>query len=102
MVYQSRLYRYPRLWSKGIIQRHLLEWADHKCECCGADRDDVSLHVHHLIWRDKHDCRFENLLVCCVGCHTRLHNRKWQPGQPWLPDWGAVPEWLKVRNLEHN
>jgi hypothetical protein len=101
--------KYPKIWNKGIIQRHLIDLAQGCCECCGqigtnsdlpeATNGTVLLHVHHLKWQAKHDARWENLLVCCTGCHTRLHNQKWQPGKPWNPKHGPIPNWAFQRGL---
>ncbi|NEQ29648.1 MAG: HNH endonuclease [Leptolyngbya sp. SIO4C5] len=100
MVY-SRKFKYPRVWCKGIVQRILLSWAGHKCEHCGATDEQSLLHVHHLSWKAKHDCRWENLVVLCVSCHTQIHNRRWQPGSIWRSQWGEVPNWLKLRKLNY-
>lgn len=101
--------KYPRIWSKHIIQKVLIAWANNRCECCGelgtntkdpdAENGTVLLHVHHLKWSAKHDATWENLLVCCTGCHTRIHNQKWQPGKEWNPKHGDVPQWLIIRGL---
>lgn len=93
----SRPTKYPKLWSKGIIQKLLIKWAGCKCEHCGASQADALLHVHHLIWIAKEDCRWENLTVLCTSCHVKIHNQKWQPGKPWLERWGEVPQWAIVR-----
>ncbi|HEY9747452.1 MAG TPA: HNH endonuclease signature motif containing protein [Allocoleopsis sp.] len=95
----TRVGKYPKVWEKGIIQRILLSWAGRKCENCGTTDEQASLHVHHLRWKAKHDCRFENLVVVCVRCHTILHNRQYQPGVDWQERWGPVPEWAIVRGL---
>lgn len=91
--------RYPKRWTKGAIQKAMLQWSDHRCEVCGARGEDELLHVHHLHWADKHDCRWENLLVCCVSCHTRIHNHKWQPGKPWSLT--ATPDWMTQRGYSN-
>ena len=91
--------KYPKCWRKGIIQRIILEYADYHCEHCGVSGSFALLHVHHLIWNDKHDCRWQNLLCVCTGCHVRIHNYKWQPGQLWISRWGDVPEWAIARGL---
>ena len=96
-VYTLAAGKYPKIWNKGIIQKALIAWADHKCECCGATDDDVLLHVHHMTWLAKKDCRWENLLVCCTGCHVRLHNQRWQPGKFWYEKHGPVPHWAVIR-----
>lgn len=89
-----RLLHYPSAWRSGLIQRVMLKWSGNRCECCG---EMGGVLVHHLVWELKGDCRFENLLVCCLGCHVRLHNREWQPGKVWL--WGEIPEWQKIRGM---
>jgi len=94
--------QYPACWKKGHVQKVLLDWANHRCEVCDRGLDQVSLHVHHLTWADKHDCRWINLLVCCRACHVQLHNRRWQPGQKWESRWGEVPEWAIARGLLDN
>ena len=97
----KRLGHYPSGWQSGRVQRIMLRWAGHVCECCGAAAADRLLHVHHLIWEAKHDCRYENLLVCCVNCHTRLHNIEWQPGKLWTFT-DRCPEWMTARGHTPN
>ena len=86
---------YPHGWKSGRIQKILVKWANYKCENCGVSGTEVLLHVHHIRWHDKHDCRFENLVVVCVKCHTRIHNHQWQPGKEWKLS--AKPDWQTIR-----
>lgn len=90
---------YPSGWNTGRIQKIMLGWAGYQCESCGASSADRLLHVHHLTWEAKHDCRFENLLVCCVNCHTRIHNNEWQPGKIWTFT-DTRPDWMTARGYE--
>lgn len=95
----KRAGHYPSPWKTGRIQKVMIKWADNLCENCGASGTDALLHVHHIAWEAKHDCRFENLVVVCVGCHVRIHNHHWQPGRPWTLT--STPDWMTLRGYEN-
>lgn len=86
---------YPILWRdrKPNVQQFMRSLHPN-CEICDVDQAKFSHDVHHLSWAAKHDCTYENLFVICRGCHSRLHRRGWYPSQPWLPEWGEVPQGL--------
>jgi hypothetical protein len=94
----KRLEHYPSPWKTGRIQKVMLRWANDTCENCGVAGKDGLLHVHHIQWDAKHDCRWENLVVVCVSCHVKIHNHKWQPGRIWSLT--AVPQWITRRGLD--
>jgi hypothetical protein len=91
---------YPTLWRdrKPNIQQ-FMRTLHPTCEMCGKDSSGGSLDVHHLKWSAKHDCRYENLFVICRSCHSTIHRRGggWYPSQPWLAEWGEVPDGLISR-----
>lgn len=88
---------YPGAWKRGRIQKVMLRLAGYVCEQCGLSDDEVLLHVHHIVWKAKHDCRWQNLVVVCVKCHVKIHNHCWQPGREWTL--GDVPKWIVSRRL---
>lgn len=95
----KRPHIYPDAWERQRIQKIMLKWAGNKCENCGATIEQSLLHVHHIYWNNKHDCRFENLVVVCVSCHIKIHNHKWQPGRPWTLT--KTPEWMTARGYSN-
>lgn len=64
----------PR-WQKKRLK--ILELAQWKCECCQCD--DVTLHIHHLIYSkgEPWDAPDETLECLCEDCHE------------WREDWNA-------------
>ena len=44
----------------------------HTCQLC--EKNNVFLHIHHVIWRQNggQDTP-ENLITLCNGCHTKVH-----------------------------
>ena len=89
--------KYPPYWKKGLIQKEICRIARYNCEHCGVNRNQALLCVHHIVWRNKADCRWENLVCLCNSCHAAVHNRCWQPGVEWS---GETPEWIKKRGLQ--
>jgi hypothetical protein len=41
------------------------------CQCCSRFFDTV--HVHHIYYRNLHDCTLDDLAVLCPGCHDDFH-----------------------------
>jgi hypothetical protein len=106
---------YPAQWEAGLIQWEINSLANWQCEHCGMlfPRGDtraitarnrngqpVVLTVHHLNGQ-KNDCRWQNLLACCQGCHLHIQ-ASWEPGGSLPLSWGAIaPPWLLARGLEY-
>ncbi|MFZ9739570.1 MAG: HNH endonuclease signature motif containing protein [Prochlorotrichaceae cyanobacterium] len=92
-----RLYKrqgyYPGPWNKGRIQKVMRKWAGDTCENCGAT--NTPLDCHHIVWKARHDCRWENLVVVCDRCHAKIHRHKWEPGKPWTLS--KTPQWMTSR-----
>jgi hypothetical protein len=53
-----------------------LERADHRCQLCGAGRDDRTLHVHHNNYDNLGAELPPDLIVLCDGCHYTFHDRR--------------------------
>lgn len=55
-------------WSK--LRKLKLE-INSRCEHC---KSSMSLHVHHVFYRDYYSCAVNDLVVLCVRCHNDLHD----------------------------
>lgn len=69
--------RYPENWKK--IASEIKDSAGWKCQSCGMqcrkpwepfDTHKRTLTVHHINHMPE-DCRAENLIALCAGCHLR-------------------------------
>ena len=52
---------------------------NYACRFCGrsAFKDDVILHVHHMLfWKDRHGNSLNELATCCDKCHTPANHQK--------------------------
>lgn len=97
---------YP--WNWHIISRQEKDRAGWRCEHCrvgfdpetgrALDGSKRQLNVHHLNGA-RRDCRHENLLVCCSGCHPKIE--KWRPGDLLLWSWDEAPAWMVERGLAY-
>lgn len=54
--------------------RQYVLWRDnYTCQCCGAHRKGIKLHIHHLESRKTGGNAPDNQVTICDSCHDKLH-----------------------------
>lgn len=67
---EIRAYRSSERYIPTALETHLYELAGHKCTICHAPW----LEIHHIEELGKGGkTEYENLIVLCPNCHTRVH-----------------------------
>lgn len=52
-----------------------LEHYENKCNWCGADGEEVTMHVHHIKYGEWFNEELENVILLCGSCHSKAHGK---------------------------
>jgi hypothetical protein len=58
----------PTFWDNFVVPM-VKDIRGNKCEICDSTK---KLHVHHI---DYNNVNIDSLLVVCVSCHKKIHNK---------------------------
>jgi len=59
------------------VKAYVLARDEYKCQYCKTKKNNIKLHVHHLIYRSQGGTNTPiNLLTLCEKCHDKVHSNK--------------------------
>lgn len=60
------------------LRKEIIEFRGPQCEKCGEWLDGLeeNLNLHHIVYRNRYQEKWEDLVLLCYGCHEREHDKQ--------------------------